>query len=151
MNLSQTDMTTAQELLGYLNFSGGRPDSKFQRQLNELVASLGWAKLPGALRSLLAQLHQTVPAFRDVTQAESVLNLVFSDVLPAYRAHHRDLLAHLKDAEYEQPFFLAKGFEAVLQQGAPWEDREGIIRGALERLNDFVGFRPIAVLENGTL
>ena len=149
LNLSQSDLTTAQELLGYLNFSGGRPDTKFQHQLNEFIASVTWSKVPEALTQLLAQLHQTAPAFSDVSQAESVLKLVFSDVLPAYRVHHRDLLAHLKDAEFEQPFFLAKVFEAVLQQGAPWDDQEGIIRGALHRLNDFVGFRPIAVLENG--
>ncbi len=149
LNLSQSDLTTAQELLGYLNFSGGRPDTKFQRQLNEFIASVTWSKAPDALQQLLEHLHQTAPAFSDVAQAQAVLKLVFSDVLPAYRVHHRDLLAHLKDAEFEQPFFLAKVFEAVLQQGAPWDDREGIIQGALHRLNDFVGFRPVAVLENG--
>ncbi len=149
LNLSQSDLTTAQELLGYLNFSGGRPDTKFQRQLNEFIASVTWSKVPDALQQLLEHLHQTAPAFSDVAQAQSVLKLVFSDVLPAYRVHHRDLLAHLKDAEFEQPLFLAKVFEAVLQQGAPWDDREGIIQGALHRLNDFVGFRPVAVLENG--
>ena len=149
MNFSQSDITTAQELLGYLNFSGGRPDSKFQRQLNEFVASVTWGKAFEALQQLLAQFHETVPAFAEVTQAESVLTLVYTDVLPAYRAHHRDLLAHLTDSDFEQPFFLAKVFEAVLQQGAPWDDRDGIIHGALHRLNDFVGFRPIAVLENG--
>ncbi len=149
LNLSQSDLTTAQELLGYLNFSGGRPDTKFQHQLNEFIASVTWSKVPEALQQLLAQLHQTAPAFSDVTQAQAVLKLVFSDVLPAYRVHHRDLLAHLKDAEFEQPLFLAKVFEAVLQQGAPWDDPEGIIQGSLHRLNDFVGFRPVAVLENG--
>lgn len=149
MNLSQSDMTTAQELLGYLNFSGGRPDPKFQSQLNQFIASVSWSATPESLRALLAQFHQSVPAFADVTQAESVLKLVFEDVLPAYRAHHRDLLAHLSDEEFQQPLFLAKVFEAVLQQGAPWDDREGIVRGSLHRLNDFVGFRPIAVLENG--
>ena len=149
LNLSQSDLTTAQELLGYLNFSGGRPDTKFQRQLNEFIASVTWSKVPDALQQLLDHLHQTAPAFSDVAQAQSVLKLVFTDVLPAYRLHHRDLLAHLKDVEFEQPFFLAKVFEAVLQQGAPWDDREGIIQGSLHRLNDFVGFRPVAVLENG--
>ena len=118
MNLSQSDMTTAQELLGYLNFSGGRPDSKFQRQLNEFIGSVTWSKVFDALSELLAQLHQTSPVFSDISQAASVLKLVSSEVLPAYRTHHRDLLAHLDDTEFEQPFFLAKVFEAVLEQGA---------------------------------
>ena len=33
-------------------------------------------------------------AFRDTGQAEAVIGLVFDEVLPAYRRHHADLLAH---------------------------------------------------------
>src|SRR5690606_5606565 len=40
-------------------------------------------------------------------------------------------------------------FEAVLSQGEPWSDRGRIVGGAVAQLNDFVGYRPIAVLENG--
>ncbi len=148
MNFSQVDLTTAQELLGYLNFSGGRPDSTFERQLNEFIASVSWAKAHQALNEILLQLHESAPAFADITQAESVLRLVFEEALPAYRVHHRDLLAHLAEAEFEQPFFLAKLFEAVLEQGAPWSDRDRIVRRAIHRLNDFVGYRPVAILEN---
>src|SRR5262249_38695189 len=46
-----------------------------------------------------------------------------------------------------QPFFLARVAEAVLAQGGPWDQTERIVRGALVRLNDFVGYRPIAILE----
>lgn len=98
---------------------------------------------------MLSSLEESSPAFRDVHQARSVLRLVFEGVLPAYRHHHRDLLAHLQEREFEQPFFLAKVFEAVLEQGGPWEDAERIVNNAIFRLNDFVGYRPIAVLENG--
>jgi hypothetical protein len=69
--------------------------------------------------------------------------------LPAYREHHRDLLFHLRDEEFQQPFFLAKVFEAVLEQGGPWDENDRIVPGAIARLNDFVGYRPIAILENG--
>ncbi len=148
MNLSQFELTTAQELLGYLNFSGGRPDPSFERQLNEFISSVTWAKTPEALQQVLSQLHEATPAFSDVAQARAVLNLVFDDVLPAYRLHHRDLLAHLSEAEFEQPFFLAKVFEIVLEQGS-WDDRDRVVRRTIQRLNDFVGYRPIAVLENG--
>lgn len=149
LNLSQSDVTTAQELLGYLNFSGGRPDTSFERQLNEFVANVTWSRTREALQKVLFQLHDSTPAFADIIQADSVLRLVYEEVLPAYREHHRDLLAHLVDAEFDQPFFLAKVFEAVLEAGGPWEERDRIVRTAIDRLNDFVGFRPIAVLENG--
>lgn len=149
LNLSQFERTTAQEILGYLNFSGGRPDSTFERQLNEFVASVSWLKVPEVLRHVLSELHESTPAFSDIAQAEAVLSLVFDSALPAYREHHRDLLAHLSDEEFQQPFFLAKLFEAVLEQGGPWEERDRIVRRAVQRLNDFVGYRPIAVLENG--
>ena len=148
MNFSQSDVSNAQELLGYLNFSGGRADAKFQRQLNEFVASVTWPDTREALTQLLESLRQTAPAFTDTAQASSVLKLVFDEVLPAYRHHHLDLLAHLDEAEFQQPLFLAKVCEAVLEMGAPWEDRDRIVTGALHRLNDFVGFRPVAVLEN---
>ena len=149
MKLLESELTIGQELLGYLNFSGGRADTSFERQINEFVGSVTWQKTPEALRCILTQLEKTVPAFSDTSQATAVLGLVFDDALPAYRVHHRDLLAHLSDAEFEQPLFLAKVFEAVLEQGGPWDQRERIIPHALDRLNDFVGYRPIAVLENG--
>src|SRR2546429_510383 len=52
------------------------------------------------------------------------------------------------DRNLFEPFFLARAFEAVLLQGGPWTEQERIIAGALARLNDFVGHRPIAVLES---
>jgi len=148
-------------ILGYLNFSEGKPDSRFQRQLNDAYAlvaqgapaprseacQLPWAALQDALTEKLKALHDEGGAFQDVWQAESVLALTFKHVLPAYRHHHQDLLAHLSDADLFQPFFLARTAEAVLVQGPPWEETERIIQGALNQLNDYVGYRPIAILE----
>ncbi len=37
--------------------------------------------------------------------------------------------------------------EAVLSQGGPWDEGSRIIAGAIQKLNDFAGHRPIAVLE----
>ena len=37
--------------------------------------------------------------------------------------------------------------EAVLQQGGPWDEVDRILSGALDVINDFVGHRPVAVLE----
>ena len=149
LKIRTQDAAIATELLGYLNFSGGRPDPKFERNLNELLVGVPWKNLPETLRTVLAELHTSSPAFDDCSQAENVITLTFDRALPAYREHHRDLLFHLRDEEFQQPFFLAKVFEAVLEQGAPWDESDRIVSGAIRRLNDFVGYRPMAVLENG--
>ena len=140
-------------LLGWLNFSDGRPDPRWQKQLNDAYAFLAaageaapWQALLEALAAALQKLHATAPAFRDVGQAEAALALA-GRVLPAYRAHHCDLLAHLDDRDLFTPFFLARVFEAVLAQGVPAADEAVAADGVLQRLNDFVGHRPIAVLE----
>src|SRR5207247_1360290 len=41
----------------------------------------------------------------------------------------------------------ARVLEAVLRQRGPWAERERIVAGTLQVLNDFVGHRPIATLE----
>jgi len=143
-------------VLGYLNFSEGRPDPRFQKQLNDIFAQFAdagaarpWEKVQRALTAGLQQLHQQgIAAFRDVQQAEAVARLTFDDVLPAYRSHHADLLSHLADRDLCQPFFLARVFEAVLRQAAPWDEPQRIVQGALKQLNDFVGHRPVATLES---
>lgn len=146
--------TALQEILGYLNFSGGKPDVKFQDRLNRCHPDWGaekpWETLHAQLLARLQELEMSSAAFRDSAQARTVLHLAFNELWPAYRQHHSDLLFHLSDADFQQPMFLARLFEAVLGQGAPWEETERIVRGSLDLLNDFVGFRPVAVLENNT-
>src|SRR5262245_48634466 len=97
---------SASALLGYLNFSDGRPDPRWQKQLNEAYAFLAghgeaapWHALLDWLSVSLSKLRAAgSAAFREVSQAETVLAAV-TQVLPAYRQHHADLLAHLDDAE----------------------------------------------------
>src|SRR5438477_7000020 len=87
-------------LLGYLNFSEGKPDARFQKQFNDAYAWLAehgesapWSALHMVLRARLAELHASgASAFRSKEQAESVLSLVFENTLPSYRQHHADLL-----------------------------------------------------------
>jgi hypothetical protein len=141
-------------LLGYLNFSDGRPDPRWQKQLNDAFAFLAehgetepWRALAEWLdRSAIALQGSGAAAFRDVQQARGVL-AVFPALLAAYRRHHVDLLFHQSDRELFQPFFLARVFEGILAQGPPWDEEERIVKGALGRLNDYVGHRPIAILE----
>src|SRR5581483_11327939 len=145
-----------QTLLGYVNFSEGRADPRFQKQLNAAFAFLAqngsdkpWHDLHLVLAAALEKFHNSgTAAFREVEQADGALRLVFAHVLPAYREHHKDLLFHLSDADLWQPFFLARVFEAVLAQRGPWTQTERIVQGTLKQLNDYVGHRPIAVLES---
>jgi hypothetical protein len=141
-------------LLGYLNFSDGRSDPRWQKQLNDAFALLAetgesepWRALAEWLTTCASVLQDSgATAFRDVQQARGVL-AVFPAVLAAYRRHHVDLLFHQSDRDLFQPFFLARVFEAILAQGPPWEDQQRIVQGAVAKLNDFVGHRPIAILE----
>ncbi|GIW82154.1 MAG: hypothetical protein KatS3mg105_3961 [Gemmatales bacterium] len=142
-------------MLGYLNFSEGKPDPRFQKQIDAAFRFLAerqdpkpWLTLAAALRDKLAQLRREGSSpFRDSQQAEAAIRLVAEHVLPAYRTFHADLLFHQTDADLFQPFFVARVFEAVLSLGAPWEDQERIVVGALKQLNDYVGHRPVAILE----
>jgi hypothetical protein len=142
-------------MLGYLNFAGGKPDPRFQKLFNEAYGFLAengstrpWEDLRIHLQAKLNDLRESgVAAFHDANQVEAVLGLVFEKMVPAYRAHHKDLLFHLEDRDFFQPFLLVRMFEAVLAQGAPWEEAERVLNGALAQLNDYVGHRPVAILE----
>src|SRR5262245_57909244 len=112
--LRTDDLQTSREIVGYLNFSEGRPDAGFLKGLNAFLKRVSWAKCRSTLTEVLAELSASSPAFHDTQQAEAALKLTFEYVLPAYREHHRDLLFHLGDGDFENPFFLGRVFEAVL-------------------------------------
>lgn len=153
LNLSPDDETALQELLGYLNFSNGKPDPRFQANLNRICSLLNQELPVPALRGVLSRklesLSQTSPAFKNSDQAAVVIAMSLNTILPAYRRHHADLLFHVPEAGFQQPFLLARMFEAVLAEGSPWDEIDRITNGVLQQLNDFIGHRPVAVLENG--
>jgi hypothetical protein len=144
-----------QGMLGYINFSTGKPDARFQKQTNDAFAALAgegstqpWHDMGLVLQNSLKELQQTgSAAFRDIEQAQAVLAIVFDHMLKAYRVRHAVLLAHQTDADLFQAFFLARVFETVLAQRGPWAETERIVAGALKQLNDYVGYRPVATLE----
>jgi hypothetical protein len=156
----------AQEILGYLNFSSGNSDPRFLGNLNLLFGQIEaqqprrrgrgraaakeptWKILGRFLETAMERLERDTEAFRHVDQARAVVRLVFEVALPAYREHHRDLLFHQTEEALFQPFFIGRMFEVVLRQGAPWEESDRIVRSALERLNDYIGHRPVAVLRS---
>jgi len=156
-------------VLGYLNFSSGAFDPVAWRAMNDLYAAIEPAGPEGiqeradaavavaeSLRSRLATLATDQPAFRDSRQAAAVLGVVFDRLLPAYRVFHADLLEHQPPGGIERPFFLMAAMQAVLAGGGPWDESDGAaidatVRQAIAQLNDYVGWRPVAVLENGRL
>jgi hypothetical protein len=151
---AEPDPRVLQEILGYLNFSGGKPDAAFQRNFNALFAGGGASAdsaqgVKALLLEHLSRLESSVPAFAESSQARAVISLAFDNCLAAYRRHHADLLYHLEPADFEHPFFLARMIEAILEQASPWDQSERIVNGTLGKLNDFLGYRPLAVLENG--
>lgn len=141
------------DVLGHLNFSSGKPDPLLYRNINTLWEGLEESNKAGALREMLVtsleQLHQSGGPFADTTQAAAVIDLTLTDCLHAYRAFHADLLFHLTEQDFQHPYLLASFFEAILAQGGPWDEKDRILDGALRYLNDYVGYRPVAVLENG--
>ena len=141
--------------VGYLNFSDGRADPKFRGLLAEAFALLyergdptPWATVGDWLLAACADLRAGgSAAFKDTTQAEAVIAVAFHEVPPAYRAHHHDLLAHQTDWALFTPFFMARCCEAALAERAAGTPAGQTVARGLLTLNDFVGYRPIALLE----
>ena len=151
--LGEEQLLQLQSVLGYLNFSSGKSDPAF---LKDLSQTWDWtqesaageptcAVLEHLLRTALGQM--TSEAFSNSDQAASVIDLVFSQVLPAYREFHRDTLYQQSEQSLSNPFFLGRVFEAVLSHGAPWEPTASVVETVIAGLNCYVGHRPVATLE----
>lgn len=146
------------QVVGYLNFSSGNSDPATLANLNFLhgMAAAGdpfsgmppWLVVGQWLQESIASLEGSSAGFADLSQARQVAKLVWSDFLPAYVDFHRDLLFHQAPEGIFNGFFLGRCLEAVLAVGGRWEETDRIVSGAIRRLNDFVGFRPVAQLEN---
>lgn len=149
------------QVLGYLNFSAGKPDPKTLGALNRIYSRAlpggpyaglpAWLQIQQWLQDALTRLRDTNPAFRASEQAAAVIELVWLHLLPSYLDFHRDQLFHQEPESIFNGFMLGRAIEAVLQQGSPWEDVDRITKGAIRSLNDFVGYRPVAVLEHRKL
>ncbi|MFO0807457.1 MAG: hypothetical protein U0746_02430 [Gemmataceae bacterium] len=136
-----------QGLLGYLNFSDGRPDPRFQGQFHAACRQAQSANVSvvDLLDGQLTELQNSgSSAFRDVGQARAVI-AALRDLPAAYRSHHRDLLELVDDQTLFAPLFLARACEAILAARAQGDG--DLVADAIQRLNDFVGYRPIPTLE----
>ena len=149
------------QVLGWLNFSSGKIDLKTLAALNRLYAQAipagpyeglpAWLQIQQWLQDELARLAETNPGFADCRQAVAMMELVWLNFLPAYMDFHRDLLFHQEPEGLINGFFLGRAMEAVLSQGGPWTEAERIVPAAIAQLNDYVGHRPVAVLEGRRL
>ncbi len=155
-DLSLEDKRVGEQVLGYLNFSSGSPDPRFLTGMDQLFRSAAasrtampaWRQVLDALLGQLTRLATESAAFRDVDQARGVLLLVRDTVLPGYLRFHRDLLFHQTETTLFNAFFVGRVCEAVLMQGSPWDEPQRIETGSIRMLNDFIGHRPVAVLES---
>jgi len=156
-------------VLGYFNFSSGGLDPAAWRALSGLFAAVerpgqdvpqemverpdAADRVAALLAARLDELEAGTAAFRDSRQARRVLELVFRRLLPAYREFHADLLEHQPPGGIERPFFVMTAAQAVLASGGGEEAGadDAVVARAIDRLNDYVGWRPVAVLENGRL
>ena len=168
--LSDDDLTALDATLGYLNFSSGAADFHLFANLDRLYRALAksaerdssdagsddaagavptWQSLGQLLLVRLEELASDGTTFRDATQARSVVHLAHGDVLPAYREFHRDLLFHQTDDSLFNAFFLGRVYEVILREHGRdiSEAGESIVDAVLTTLNDFLGHRPVAVLE----
>ena len=141
-------------ILGVLNFSSGGNDGPLAVGFCDLAHALSgeldvvphWSRVLAALSDRLDALVAERPAFADAAQARGALQALAA--WPEdYRRYHRDLLPDLSDEWLSAPLMLAEAADAVLQSGPPWGPPA--VRGAVLRMNDFVGHRPIPVLAGG--
>ena len=154
--LSPREAEAVEKILGHLNFSSGAPDPRLLANLNQLwksklVADSGeqpWQVVGALLRTELERLSTESAAFQDATQASAILDLVWNQTLPGYFEYHRDLLFHQSEERLFNAFFVGRVCEAVLVQGEPWNETDRITRAAIRQLNDYIGYRPVAVLES---
>ncbi len=166
MAITQTEVDQSIEgVLGYLNYSSGTHDPNFFEQLDtiyqhctqhvEITVSGNsnsdvWCSLFRLLKSKLKSLSQTNSHFAATEQAALVLSKTEDEILPGYLKFHADLLFHQSTEFLFSSFFIGVSFQCVLSelhrmQGAQVICGEKII----SKLNDYVGYRPVAVLENG--
>ena len=159
-----------EKVLGYLNFSSGQVDPQFLARLNQIWEAVEgpilsrpatrkaaaepaaeeppvWKRMEEVLRRGLDDLSRELPSFRDADHARRTLDLVFQHILPGYLAFHRDLLFHQPPERIFRPLFIGRVCEMALRHVSSSSRLEELAEKSIAQLNDFVGHRPVAVLE----
>ncbi len=146
-----------QRLAGYLNFSSGTSDCATLAAWNDVfrAASQGdplsgppaWLVVKDWLTETLDTLRRDQSAFKDSDQASRVIALLWSELLPAYLDFHRDLLFHQEPELLFNGFFIGRAAEELLAAGLEGDDAD-VVQRAIDSMDTFVGYRPVAILEN---
>ena len=153
-DLSHDAAKAAETVLGYLNFSTGSFDPQVYAAWNALFAATGttgkepWRAVVLCLQTELQRLAQSSPAFSDSAQAHAALGIVSDHILSDYLEFHRDLLFHQQQSTVFGPFFLGRVCEALLSEPQPWDDHAAVSSRTIRRLNDYIGYRPVAALQS---
>jgi len=147
-----------QQVVGYLNFSGGTSDPKTLAAWNALYAAAvcgkplsgppAWLIIRQWLEETTAELAEAASNPAHFDQTFVVIRLLFGDALPAYIDRHKDLLFHQPPEVIFNGFFLGRVAEALLTSIANGiTDGNAIIEDAFDRLDTYVGYRPVPRLE----
>ncbi|MDA7951052.1 MAG: hypothetical protein MPJ24_06140 [Pirellulaceae bacterium] len=166
--LGPSEKELVSKVLGYLNFSTGNEDSTVLGQLRILFdffeeihhksldtksakkeSPPAYKLLLKTLESELDQLAGNSPTFRDTRQAKSVLQFIREHFISGYLSFHKDLLFHQSAEEIFRPYFLGHAFVITLQ--TLHDDQEISLDKVLARFNDFLGYRPLAILEGQSI
>jgi hypothetical protein len=151
-----------QNLVGYLTFASGAaapPILKAWNRVHDEAAGGDVLSGPPPFLIIRHWLEETTErlrksdssAFGDVRRAATVIRVMWSKLLPAYLDFHRDLLFHLEPEMIFNGFFLARCAEVMLElvgESADIDDEHALVDRVIAQLNDYVGYRPVAVLEN---
>lgn len=154
--LGPDEAEAVEKILGHLNFSSGAPDPRLLANLNQLWKSEAitdsseprWQAVGSLLQAELGRLSGESAALQDASQAAAILDLVWNQTLPGYFEYHQDLLFHQTADRLFNAFFVGRACEAVLAFGEPWNETQRIKTAAITHLNDYLGYRPVAVLES---
>ena len=114
---SDASSDSLQQLAGYLNFSSGTSDPSILAAWNHVYAEATqgdplsgpppWLVVKDWMTETLETLHADQPAFRDISQANRVVHLLWTELLPAYADFHRDLMFH------QEPELLFNGLSLI--------------------------------------
>lgn len=148
--------TAVEQILGYLNFSSGAQDPIFLIAMNLFFRDISreknaentkWRQCLVELQQELTRAHQVNPAFRDIKQAQDVLEFAVEQFVPNYLEFHSILLEHHSPDQIFTQFFVARILESVLTS---YSSHDGQLDFAevRSRFDDYIGYRPIAALES---
>ena len=147
-----------QRLAGYLNFSSGTSDPATLAAWNSVYGSAtksnplsgpaAWLVLKDRLTETLDRLQQESPAFRDVSQAPQVGAVAVERIATGVLGLSSRLAVSSRTGGAIQRIFPRSLCRSVAVGTWGVATTKVIIDETIRRLNDFVGYRPVAMLEN---